>query len=114
MGAAAVALCPTCKREILPQLVESSWHHDAHRGAATFQKSEPESTAGAKARRRKERKDGRARQQAQIRKQVRVHGMIAAAKFFLSLKASEASRRIHQIMDDDCPRCLKIQSRATG
>lgn len=98
MGAAAIDLCPRCRRQVLPRLAQPSWHREKHR--APHSEAEPDPSPQAqKAQRRNTRKAER----SSLRKQIRVHGLIHAAKFFLSLKAPLPPP------SDDCPDCLKLQ-----
>lgn len=97
-----IALCPRCRHDVLPRLAQPSWHREKHRAAATERES-PESPAAAKIKARKERR-------ALTRKQLKVGGILAAAKFFLSLKThGQPEGRAIML---DCEDCLKLQQSA--
>jgi hypothetical protein len=103
MGAVAqVALCSRCRHETLPQLAQPSWHREKHRAT----RAEREPAPDPRAEKIKRRKEAR-RVAGNLRKQIRVKGLIAATKFFLSLKARPATPLPPP--SDDCPTCLDLQ-----
>jgi hypothetical protein len=104
MGTATIALCPACRHDTLPQLAQPSWHREKHRAT----QAEREPAPDPRAERIKARK-ARKTEQSQLRKQLRVKGILAAAKFFLDLKAQNLST---SAPSEDCPRCQKLQGAA--
>jgi hypothetical protein len=106
MGTARIALCGRCRRETLPQRAKPSWHREKHRATAHEREPEPD----PRAERIKRRKEARQSRAAALRKINKVHGMIAAAKFFLSLKGHAAAPS--SLPPEDCEACLKLQSDA--
>lgn len=102
-SASRIAICPRCRRDVLPQLAQPSWHREKHRATAAEREPAPDPRALAI----KRRKDAR-RAAGDLRKQLRVKGILAAAKFFLDLKARPAAPpAVPQL---DCPDCLKLQA----
>lgn len=99
-----IAICARCRHDVLPRLAQPSWHREKHRASAA-ERETPVSPEAQKIRERKERR-------AALRKQVKVGGMLAAAKFYLSLKSHEQPEG-RAIMQEDCPDCLQLQHDAT-
>lgn len=100
-----IALCPRCRHRILPRLAQPSWHQEKHRASAAEREDEPDPRADA-IRRRKEAKRARA---AQLRKQMRVSGILAAARFFLDVTKHPAAPPREDPATIECPDCLKLQ-----
>lgn len=103
MGQDRIALCPRCRRDVLPQLAQPSWHREKHRATAAEREPEPDPRAEAIKRRKATR-----RAAGDLRKQLRVNGILAAAKFFLDLKARPAAPPAPP--QTDCEACLKLQA----
>jgi hypothetical protein len=101
LGSTSIALCWRCRRDTLPQLAKPSWHREKHRATAEEREPAPDPRAEA-IRRRKEARS--------LRKQIRANGLIAGARFFLSLKTPPAP----MVLDEDCPECRREQLRGTS
>jgi hypothetical protein len=100
MGSSAIALCPRCRRETVPQLKESSWHKDVHRAAAADMVTEPDPRA--------ERiKDRKARKES-LRAKTRVLGFAAVAKEFIT------SEIVASAPNEDCEECAAIQRKRSA
>ena len=102
LGAVPIALCPRCQHETLPRLAQPSWHREKHRASKAEREPEPDPRAET-IRRRKSAKQSRA---AALRKQTRIGGILAAAKFYIDLKGHAAAPP----PSGDCDRCLDMQA----
>lgn len=100
------ALCPRCRRQILPQLAQPTWHREKHRATA----AEREGPHDPRAEHIRERKARKA-EQRKLHRIARVEGIIAATRFFFSVKgipwpADSAS--------EECPDCRALQHDAAA
>lgn len=102
MAIAGIALCRRCQHDTLPQLAQPSWHREKHR--ATQAEREPAPDPRAETIRRRKAKKA---EQSKLRKQLRVKGILAAAKFFLDLKTQHKAQVLAP--QEDCEECRKLQ-----
>lgn len=96
-----IAICARCRRDVLPQLAQPSWHREKHRATASEREPDPSPDA-----QKAMRKNARKATRATLRKAMRVHGLTHAAKFFLSLKGYADM----PLPSQDCPDCQRLQS----
>lgn len=100
-----IALCPRCRRDILPQRAVNSLRRDMWRlasdGMVKHAKPDP------KAERIKARKD-RKRSLRSISKDI---GIVGAVTLVLRARASDLTGNAASPASDDCPDCLKRQRR---
>lgn len=97
----AIALCPDCRRDILPQLKEPSWRRDVLRRAADgmVRKADP---AAERIRARKDRK--------RTARTYMTRGTLQAVKLILLTRNAILPEK----PSDDCPRCAEMQRRSAA